>query len=180
MKEIDLKKLADTMPCKWRVQHTKNGKCICVPYIDARQAQTRLDEVCGVEGWQSKHHEVKGNLFCEVGINTSVGWIWKSDVGKESNIEKEKGESSDSFKRACVMWGIGRFLYEKQPRIIEARKYENNGKMYPYSPEKKSLIFDNETLTKYINWLEEKEAQAKAKQKKEQDKIKSMPQYEGA
>ncbi|NOW12590.1 hypothetical protein B0H35_000004 [Clostridium acetobutylicum] len=38
-------------------------------------------------------------------------WISKQDVGTESNTEKEKGQASDSFKRACFNFGIGRELY---------------------------------------------------------------------
>jgi hypothetical protein len=38
-------------------------------------------------------------------------WISKEDTGTESNTEKEKGLASDSFKRACFNWGIGRELY---------------------------------------------------------------------
>ena len=81
-------------------------------YKNARADMNILDETLGVEGWQREHYECKGNLFCRVGIRTSNGeWIWKSDCGVESNTEKEKGEASDSFKRACVNVGIGRELY---------------------------------------------------------------------
>lgn len=38
-------------------------------------------------------------------------WVSKMDVGTESYTEKEKGQASDSFKRACVSVGIGRELY---------------------------------------------------------------------
>jgi hypothetical protein len=38
-------------------------------------------------------------------------WVSKQDVGTESYTEKEKGQASDSFKRACFNWGIGRELY---------------------------------------------------------------------
>jgi hypothetical protein len=71
-----------------------------------------LDETVKPENWQRRHYECKGNLFCEVGIfNKETGWVYKSDCGSESNTEKEKGEASDSFKRACFNWGIGRELY---------------------------------------------------------------------
>lgn len=80
-------------------------------YKDARVDMNILDETVGAENWQREHYECKGNLFCKVGINTQNGWIFKSDCGSESNTEAEKGEASDSFKRACVNWGIGRELY---------------------------------------------------------------------
>lgn len=80
-------------------------------YKNARADMNILDETVGAENWQRKHYECKGNLFCSVGIKTADGWVWKDDCGTESYTEKEKGESSDSFKRACVSWGIGRALY---------------------------------------------------------------------
>lgn len=80
-------------------------------YKDARVDMSILDETVGAERWQRKHYECKGNLFCSVGIKLSEEWIWKDDAGAESFTEKQKGEASDSFKRACVNWGIGRELY---------------------------------------------------------------------
>ena len=56
-------------------------------------------------------------------------WVWKWDCGTESNTEKEKGEASDSFKRACVNWGIGRELYTAPQIWITCDDKEwNNGK----------------------------------------------------
>ena len=80
-------------------------------YKDARVDMQILDETVGAMNWQREHYEVKGNLFCRVGIKVKDEWVWKADCGTESQTEKEKGESSDSFKRACVCWGIGRELY---------------------------------------------------------------------
>lgn len=86
-------------------------------YKDARVDMDILDETVGSENWQRKHYEVKGNMYCSVGIKCNDEWVWKDDCGTESNTEKEKGESSDSFKRACVNWGIGRELYTS-PKIF--------------------------------------------------------------
>ena len=82
-------------------------------YKDARCDMNILDETVGKENWQRDHKEVKGNLYGGVAIwdDEKKQWITKWDCGTESNTEKEKGESSDSFKRACVNWGIGRELY---------------------------------------------------------------------
>ena len=91
---------------------------ILLLYKNARCDMNILDETVGAENWQREHYECKGNLFCRVGIycdnegtTKPACWVWKSDCGTESNTEKEKGESSDSFKRACTNWGIGRELY---------------------------------------------------------------------
>ena len=80
-------------------------------YKDARVDQDILDETVGPMNWQRKH--TRDNANCEVGIwdKEKGQWIWKEDTGTESFTEKEKGLASDSFKRACFNWGIGRELY---------------------------------------------------------------------
>ena len=101
-------------------------------YKDARVDQNILDETVGAERWQREHYEVKGNMFCKVGIYfDDIGWVWKSDCGTESYTEKEKGESSDAFKRACVNWGIGRELYTSPLLWVKAsdlKKLSQNDK----------------------------------------------------
>lgn len=98
-------------------QIVENKGCTLLLYKDARCDMAILDETVGAENWQREHYECKGNLFCRVGIKVERPdiipdeWIWKSDCGTESNTAAEKGEASDSFKRACVNWGIGRELY---------------------------------------------------------------------
>lgn len=113
-----------------RVQSIKQkfGKptgVVLLLYKNARCDMNILDETVGVENWQREHYECKGNLFCKVGIcckmkidqsgndgdYISPSWVWKSDCGTESNTDAQKGEASDSFKRACFNWGIGRELY---------------------------------------------------------------------
>lgn len=108
---------ADEIEC--RVQQVKDNGLALLLYKDARVDMNILDETVGAESWQREHYECKGNLFCRVGIFCHLqgqeqwedGWVWKSDCGTESNTEAQKGEASDSFKRACFNWGIGRELY---------------------------------------------------------------------
>ena len=82
-------------------------------YKDARVDQNILDETVGQMNWQRDHKELKGNIYCGISIfdSTSKQWVTKWDCGKESFSEAEKGEASDSFKRAGFNWGIGRELY---------------------------------------------------------------------
>ena len=101
-----------------RIQSVKEKGLVLLLYKNARVDMNILDETVGPESWQREHYECKGNLFCKVGIYCDTkegvkapGWIWKSDCGTESNTEAQKGEASDSFKRACFNWGIGRELY---------------------------------------------------------------------
>ena len=90
----------------------KSGKSLTLLlYKDARADMRILDEEFGPEAWQCRYSEHKGTLFCSVGVQTDTGWVWKEDAGAPSNMEKEKGEASDAFKRACTRWGIGRELY---------------------------------------------------------------------
>jgi hypothetical protein len=96
-------------------------------YKDARCDMSILDATVSPENWQRRHYECKGNLFCSVGIRPSADgeWVWKDDCGAESNVEKEKGEASDSFKRACTNWGIGRELYTAPFIWIPANKTQS-------------------------------------------------------
>jgi hypothetical protein len=102
---------ADEIEC--RVGTINEKGLTLLLYKDARCDMNILDETVGVMGWQREHKELKGNIYCGVSIwdDKKLQWITKWDCGKESNTEAEKGESSDSFKRACVNLGIGRELY---------------------------------------------------------------------
>ena len=121
-----------------RVQSCDENGFVLLLYKNARVDQNILDETVGPENWQREHYECKGNLFCRVGINCERKneefahheWVWKADCGTESNTEKEKGESSDSFKRACFNWGIGRELYTAPKTKIKGHTYltKRNGK----------------------------------------------------
>lgn len=82
-------------------------------FKDARVDQKILDEIFTPFGWKRTHQSIDGNLYCTVEIwdREKRQWIAKQDVGTTSYAEKEKGQASDSFKRACFNIGIGRELY---------------------------------------------------------------------
>ena len=84
-------------------------------YMNARAAADLMDYNYGMENWQCKYEVINGNLFCSIGVRVvredgSAEWIWRSNVGTESNTEKEKGEASDAFKRCVSLFG-NRELY---------------------------------------------------------------------
>ena len=111
----DLSRPLDISDVDFRVQSINNGGYATIlAYKDARVDMIRLDEVLTPLGWQRDYKLIDGKLFCGVGIwhKESCEWVWKWDVGTESNTEKEKGQASDSFKRACFNLGIGRELYD--------------------------------------------------------------------
>lgn len=102
---------AEEIEC--RVGTINSRGCSLLLYKDARVDMKILDETYGVGNWQRTHEVINGNLFCTIEIwNDRINqWVKKQDVGTESYTEKEKGEASDSFKRAGFNVGIGRELY---------------------------------------------------------------------
>lgn len=103
-------------------------------YKDARVDQRILDEAFGEMNWQRSHQLIGDRLYCTVSVwDKDKGWVSKQDVGVESYTEAEKGQASDSFKRACFNWGIGRELYSAPFIWVSADKVnlkENNKGKY--------------------------------------------------
>ena len=95
-------------------------------YKDARVDMKILDELFTPMGWKRSHKMIGDRLYCQVEVwdAEKKEWICKEDVGVESNTEAEKGQASDSFKRACVNWGIGRELYTAPRIVIELNEKE--------------------------------------------------------
>ena len=101
-------------------------------YKDARVDQRILDEAFGAMNWKRSHQLIGERLYCTVSVwdEKKNQWVDKQDVGVESNTEAEKGQASDSFKRACFNWGIGRELYSAPFIWVSADKVnlKENGK----------------------------------------------------
>lgn len=97
-------------------------------YKDARCDMNILDETVGAMNWTRSHSRDNANCVVSIWDSTKEAWISKEDTGAESFTEKEKGLASDSFKRACVNWGIGRELYTAPFIWIKDHTYESNGK----------------------------------------------------
>lgn len=101
----------------WRTGATNAKKLKCKPweatkgialaYVDARDVMKRLDDVCG-DNWQVEY-PFEG--CCRIGIKIGDEWVWRSNGADETQVEGVKGRYSDAFKRAAVLWGIGRYLY---------------------------------------------------------------------
>ena len=100
---------ADEIDC--RPQTVKAGGCSLLLYKDARCDMTILDEMYGSLNWKREHTRDNHNCIVSVWNSDIQQWISKEDTGIESNSEAAKGLASDSFKRACVNFGIGRELY---------------------------------------------------------------------
>lgn len=100
---------AEEIEC--RVAQAKEKGVSLLLYKDARCDQNILDETVGAMNWQRHHKRDNANCVVSIWDGDKEQWIEKEDTGKESNTEAEKGLASDSFKRACFNWGIGRELY---------------------------------------------------------------------
>lgn len=157
-KKTTIEDLKNKMPYQWRVQSFSKNKpsAACVAYIDARDVMNRLDEVVGMENWQDDYRVINNQLFAGIGIHVGGNWIWKWDVGTESQTEKEKGLVSDSFKRAAVKWGIGRFLYDLEIKYVTTNGIKGDSdsathKRYPQVIDNQGKVVYN--ISNHINGL---------------------------
>lgn len=119
-------------------------------YKNARVDMQILDETVGPLNWQRSHSRDNQNCTVSIWDNNKSQWISKEDTGTESNTEKEKGLASDSFKRACFNWGVGRELYTSPFIWVPAEKCnisDYNGKKTckdKFAVEK--ILVENKTL----------------------------------
>ena len=81
-----------------------------------------LDETVGEKNWKREHTRENKNCIVSIWDADKSQWVGKEDTGTESNTEAEKGLASDSFKRACFNWGIGRALYSAPKIWVPASK----------------------------------------------------------
>lgn len=123
-------------------------------YKNARVDMKIMDELFTPMGWKRTHKLIGDRLYCcvEVYNPETKEWICKEDVGVESNTEAEKGQASDSFKRACVNWGIGRELYTAPKITIELNENEytkdQNSRIKVWADfSVKSIGYDSKTRT---------------------------------
>ena len=136
IKETTIRLLrADEIECRAATASEKGVSLLL--YKDARVDQRILDETFGLFGWKRSHQCIDGNLYCTVEVldrETGI-WVSKQDAGSmgKSEKEKEKSQASDSFKRACFNWGIGRELYTAPFIWIPAGRteiQERDGKIF--------------------------------------------------
>ncbi|MBO7735545.1 MAG: hypothetical protein J6S67_23470 [Methanobrevibacter sp.] len=125
-------------------QITKTGALMLL-YKTARVDAKILDETVGVMNWCCDYEEIKGNLFCTIGIRENVDqdFVYKKDCGIESGQDdgnEKKAEASDAFKRAGTRLGIGRELYTSPQIWADVATVEKNGKWYLQDPYAKYVV----------------------------------------
>lgn len=112
-----------------RVISTPNFKGVSLLlYKDARVDMDILDKTVGAMNWKREHTRDNANCIVSIWDDDKKQWVSKEDTGTESNTEAEKGLASDSFKRACVNWGIGRELYSAKNVIAECELAQDGKK----------------------------------------------------
>ena len=116
-------------------------------YKDARCDQNILDETVGAMNWQRHHLRDNANCIVSIWDDEKKQWIEKEDTGKESNTEAEKGLASDSFKRACVNWGIGRELYTAPNMFVRKKDLDSLEEVEGYGGKKKWTTKDTFSVT---------------------------------
>jgi len=190
------KRLAEPFPEKdisWRVGSVVSGgkKAILMCYIDVRDVRSRLNEVCGIFGWQSIINVDQPNVYkavISIRDPETGEWIQKSDGSDGTDVESEKGGMSGALKRAAVSWGVGEYLYGKKnvfADVIPANEFHGDA----YSGE--YIFVSSKGITGYVRnpaWgkptsnpqkkVEESENQKKEEKKDESGKKEQQPKAE--
>lgn len=130
-----LKRPFDPKLISWRCGATNKDKTkgIALAYIDARDVMHRLDDVMGLD-WQCRYSHADKKTLCEIGLKLNGEWVWRAGGAGDTDIEAEKGAISDAFKRAAVLWGIGRYLYSLPADWVEIDEWKKL-KTTPVMPE---------------------------------------------
>lgn len=176
---------ADEIECRVSTINEKGLSLLL--FKDARVDQRILDETFTPFGWKRTHQCIDGNLYCTVEIwdREKRQWIAKQDVGTTSYSEKEKGQASDSFKRACFNWGLGRELYtapfiwvpagkvniqKKENRFVTSDRFSVQSIGYNLQREISALVVINQNGQKVFELRQkpEQKREQKAEQKTEQ------------
>lgn len=129
-----------------RVSRIAFGRCYVLLYKNSRVDMDLLDETVGAMNWKRGHTRDNANCIVSIWDKDKGQWVTKEDTGTESKTEAEKGLASDSFKRACVNWGIGRELYTAPVIYFEKGEFtEKDGKTYDRF-EVEEIIYDGKCI----------------------------------
>lgn len=182
-----------------RVAQIQSNWLTLLLYKDARVDMDILDETVGCMNWKREHLRENANCVVSIYDEDKKEWVSKEDTGTESFSEAEKGLASDSFKRACVNWGIGRELYtsptifilpnkEMTPRGKDGEFYQNDKGRYEtktrfyvdyinYDEDRNIsdlIIVDNKRNLRFSQLTKEKEKYLLDLQKEVEDLVKKV------
>lgn len=135
----------------WKIIHTfeSDGRFFAyvAPFVDARAIQDRFDEVFGIDNWQVSYEKWGEKATkCTISVFLNERWISKEDGSEESDYSSVKGGFSNSLKRAAVLWGVGRYLYNVKPTKVELSTRSNGPNSIYVSYQKKGYYFIPPTM----------------------------------
>lgn len=163
-----IKALSDPFPpekISWRIGalNKDRTKGIALAYIDARDVMDRFDSVLSPLGWQNRYTHADTKTICEIGVYTGSEWIWKANGAGDTKVEAQKGATSDAFKRAAVLFGVGRYLYDiptvwvaydDKTRSIKKFEYDRLQSILPGSQvEQGEPIDDKEDISSRLQYI---------------------------
>ena len=125
-------RLRDPFPAhevEWRVGPTTKAKDKgrALAYLNARACMDRLDDAVGPEWWSDEYRKEGNATFCRLTITVPGGTtIHHEDASDDSDLEAVKGGVSGAFKRACVKFGIGRYLYRLEAAWVPLKPTGNS------------------------------------------------------
>lgn len=140
----------------WKIIHAfeTNGRffAFLAPFVDARAIQDRFDEVFGIDKWQVSYEKWGENATkCTISVFLNERWISKEDGSEESDYSSVKGGFSNSLKRAAVLWGVGRYLYNIKSRKVELTTSSKGKNDIYVSYQKKEYYFTPPTMLQLKN-----------------------------
>jgi Rad52/22 family double-strand break repair protein len=99
---------------------TRRGPRGDLRYITARTARRRLNDVLGPANWSCRIEPAERWVRCALTIVLPDGrQLTREALGGYPDMptdeDRVKGGDSDAFKRACVLFGIGEYLYGDEP-----------------------------------------------------------------
>lgn len=105
---------------QWLPGATKDNKCLALAYADLRAYQDRLDDLCGLDWLVAYRPWGDSRIICELTIHG----ITRASTGEMAaqDIKSEMGGTvaeAQAFKRACAMFGLGRYLYDLASPWVE-------------------------------------------------------------
>ncbi|ACM15962.1 prophage protein (plasmid) [Bacillus cereus Q1] len=140
----------------WKITHTFESQgrffAYVAPFVDARAIQDRFDEVFGIDKWQVSYEKWGEKATkCTISVFLNERWISKEDGSEESDYSSVKGGFSNSLKRAAVLWGVGRYLYNVKPSKVELSIRSNGPNSIYVSYQKKGYYFTPPTMIQLKN-----------------------------
>lgn len=116
---VDMQELLDQLRLpfhpsmvEWKPGAIKGERALAMPYADLRAYMNRLDEVCGTDWSVAYEPWGEDRIICQL----TICGVTRSSTGETTN-ESEKNEiggtvaEAQAMKRACAMFGLGRYLY---------------------------------------------------------------------